>query len=232
MFLSDSQEQLIGELAGDLEPVRRLPSPGRHALVWLIGLTAVATALALTCDSTTAVQRAARSPEICMGAVASMLTALLGAGAALALSRPDRRESWAFLTAPAAILWIVSGAIGCLRHAPIAADDVELSVTTQACILSILGAAMPLSMMLMALLRYGYSLRPGSTSTLCGLSSAAAAATLVNVLRPHDAADACHLALHGLAVGVIVISNRVLGHWVLDPEKYLRRRNRDSSRRE
>ena len=40
------------------------------------------------CNSTTAVQRG-ESPEICMGAVASMLTALLGAGAALALSRPD-----------------------------------------------------------------------------------------------------------------------------------------------
>jgi hypothetical protein len=75
MFLSDPQGQLVGKLAGDLKPVRPLPSLGRHALVWLIGLTAIATALALTCDSTAAVQRAARSPEICMGAVASMLTA-------------------------------------------------------------------------------------------------------------------------------------------------------------
>jgi hypothetical protein len=70
----------------------------------------------------------------------------------------------------------------------------------------------------MALLRGGYSLRPDSTSALCGLASAAAAATISNVVHPHDA-GASHLAVHGLAICMIVVSNRVLGYWILDTKK-------------
>ena len=160
MFPSDLQELLIGRLAGDLEPVCRLVSPGRQVLLWLASVAAIASPLALACDPTTVVQLLARSPEICVGTVGSMLTALFGAAAALVLSRPDRRASWALLPAPAAALWIVSSTIDCFRHEAVAGSDAGLSVTVHTCVLSILGAAIPLSMLLMALLRRGYSLRP------------------------------------------------------------------------
>jgi hypothetical protein len=70
----------------------------------------------------------------------------------------------------------------------------------------------------MALLRGGYSLRPDSTSALCGLASAAVAATISNVVHPHEA-GVSHLAVHGLAICMIVVANRVLGYWVLDTKK-------------
>ena len=213
-----SQKLLIGRLARDLEPVCRLVSPGRQLLLWLASVAAVASTLALACDRATVLQQFARSNEICLGTVGSMLTALLGATAALALSRPDRRASWALLPVPAATLWIVSGAINCVRHEALAVGDAGLSVTTNACIYYILAAATPLSMMLMGLLRCGYSLRPNSTSALCGLASAAAATTIGNVIHPHEA-GVSHVALHGLVVGMIVFSNRVLGHWLLEPEE-------------
>ena len=164
-----------------------------------------------------------------MGTVGSMLTALLAAAAALVLSRPDRRASWALLPAPPAALWIVSGTIDCFQH--VAPSGAGPSATTHVCIVFILGAAMPISALLMALLRRGYSLRPDSTSALCGLASAAAAATISSVIHPHEA-GASHLVLHGLAVGLIVVTNRVLGHWVLDPAKQLPRRNKGSSAHE
>jgi hypothetical protein len=231
MFSLDSQEQLIRRLACDLAPVHRLASPGRQVLQWLACLVAIAAPLALTCNPTTAVQRLAGSPDVCVGVIGSMLTALLGAAAAFVLSRPDRPPSWALLPAPAAALWIVNGAIGCFRQEAVTGNDFGPPVTAQACFFFILGAAMPLSMLLMALLRRGYSLRPDVTSVLCGLASAAAATTITNIIHPHDA-NASHIALHGLAVGVIVVSNRMLGHWVLDTKKQFPCRNKSSSARE
>jgi hypothetical protein len=210
MFPSNSQELLIRRLARDLKPVRRLVSPGWQVVIWLGALLALTTPLVLRCDPTVTAHQLTRTPEICVGAIGSLLTALLGGAAALVLSRPDRRSSWALLPIPAATLWIVSGAIACLRH--------EAFSTSNGCFFSILGLAIPPSILLMALLRCGYSLRPNSTSALCGLASAAAAATISNVIHPHEA-GASHLAVHGLAVSVIVVSNRVLGCWVLDTKK-------------
>ena len=97
-------------------------------------------------------------------------------------------------------------------------------------VFSILGAAMPLSMMLMALLRCGYSLRPDSTPMLCGLFSAAAAATIGGVVRPHEA-GACHLALHGRGSASSSFRTGYVAIGCLIPEKYLRRRNKGSDAR-
>jgi hypothetical protein len=214
MASSDSHELLIRGLARDLEPVRRLISPGRQLILWLACLAGIYALVELTCVPTPTVQRLAASLDNCAGPVSSMITALLGAAAALVLSRPDRSPSWVLLPAPAAALWIACGAISCFKQEAVTGHDLELWGSPHACVFIILGAAIPLSVLLMTLLRCGYSLRPDSTSVLCGLASAAAAATISNVVHPHDV-DAFDLALHGLAIGVIVVSNRMLGRWFL-----------------
>ena len=231
MSSSNSHELLIQGLARDLEPVHRLVSPGRQVMVWAACLVVIAALLALTCDPTPTAQWSAGSPDICVGAIGSMVTALLGAAAALVLSRPDRSPSWAFLPAPAAALWIASGAVSCFKQEAVTGHDVGMWGSPHACVFIILGAAIPLSILLMTLLRCGYSLRPASTSLLCGLASAAAAATTSNAVHPHDA-DAFDLALHGLAIGMIVISNRMLGRWLLETKKPLLGRNKSCSAHE
>jgi hypothetical protein len=231
MVPSDSQDRLIRRLARDLEPVGGLVSPGQQVLLWFGCLVAIAMPLALTREPTTIAQRLGAAPDICLGAVSSMLTALLGAAAAFMLSRPDRPRIWALLPAPAAALWIVTGAIGCLKQQGVADIDGGAPESTEACFFFILGIAMPVSMLLVVLLRRGYSLWPDFTSMLCGLASAGAAATITNVVHPHEA-GAAHLALHGLAIGVIVVSNKVVGHWVLDTTRGFVRRNKGPCARE
>ena len=44
--MDDSYDRLIGALAADLRPVRRLPPPALRALFWLALVAAVAAALA------------------------------------------------------------------------------------------------------------------------------------------------------------------------------------------
>jgi hypothetical protein len=207
-------------LARDLEPVHRLVSPARQMMLWAACFGAIAELLALTCEPTPTAQWSAESLDICTGAVGSMVTALLGAAAALVLSRPDRSPGWALLPAPAAALWIASSAIGCFKQAAVTGHDFGLWGGPHVCVLIMLGAAVPLSILLMALLGCGYSLRPDSTSLLCGLASAAAAATISNAVHPHDA-DTFDLVLHGLAIGAIVVSNRMLGRRFLETRKQL-----------
>ncbi len=231
MVPSTSQDRLIRRLARDLEPVRGLISPGQQVLLWFGCLVAIAVPLALSRDPTTITQRLGAAPDICLGAVSSMLTALLGAAAAFMLSRPDRPRLWALLPAPAAAFWVVTSAIGCLKQPGVTDIDGGAQAGADACFFSILGTAMLISMPLIGLLRRGYSLWPDFTSMLCGLASAGAAATITNVVHPHEA-GASHLALHGLAVGVIVVSNRVVGHWVLDTERGMVRRNKGPRARE
>jgi hypothetical protein len=215
MVASSSHDLLIRRLARDLEPVRRLVSPRRQILLWLGCLLTVAVPLALTHEPATLVERLGAVPEICLGLMSSMLTALLGAAAAFMLSRPDRPRIWALLPTPAAALWIVIGAVGCLRHGGITDADGATPIGTGTCFFLILGTAVPISALLMVLVRRGYPLRPELTSLLCGLAGAAAAATITNIVHPHDA-GASHLALHGLLMGAIVISNCTAGYWVLN----------------
>ena len=78
------------------------------------------------------------------------------------------------------------------------------------CLVFIIGVSLPLSALLLAMLRRACPLRPGLTAVLGGLAAAAAAATLLNLSHPYDAA-ATDLTLHALAVGIVVLANRAIG---------------------
>ena len=70
--------------------------------------------------------------------------------------------------------------------------------------------SVPLSALLLLMLRRAYPLYPGLMATIGGLSVAAAAATLLNFFHPYDAA-ATDLVVHVVAVALVVAANRLLG---------------------
>jgi hypothetical protein len=74
----------------------------------------------------------------------------------------------------------------------------------------ILGFSLPLSLLLMVMLRRGFSLRPKLSAVIGGLACASAAATLLNFVHPYDAA-ATDLAVHGLAVTIVILANILFG---------------------
>ena len=82
------------------------------------------------------------------------------------------------------------------------------------CLMFILGISLPLSLLLIAMLRRGFSLQPNLTAVIGGLACASAAATLLNFIHPYDAA-ATDLAVHALAVTIVVLVNATLGGRVL-----------------
>ncbi len=78
------------------------------------------------------------------------------------------------------------------------------------CLAFILGLSVPLSGLLVLMLRRAATLQPGLTAAMAGLAAAAAAATLLALVHPFDA-SAVDLAVHVGAVLAVVAVNRALG---------------------
>ena len=204
-----SHDALIRALAADLRPVRRLPPPSLRALGWLAVVGALAAALASFADLGAIARRLAAVPDMWLAVTGSTLTAILAAFAAFQTSLPDRRPAWALLPLPALLLWVVASGLGCLRDWIVAGTHDANLAEARTCLVFILGVSVPLSVLLAVMLRRAYPLRPNLTATMGGLASAAAAATLLNFFHPYDAA-ATDLAVHVIAVVIVILANRAL----------------------
>ncbi|MFZ0069469.1 MAG: NrsF family protein, partial [Pseudolabrys sp.] len=75
------------------------------------------------------------------------------------------------------------------------------------CLIFIVALSVPLSALLIIMLRRACPLDPRLTALTAGLASAAAAATLLNFFHPFDAA-ATDLAVHVFAVVLVIVANQ------------------------
>ena len=214
MVHPDSTDTLIWSLGADLTPVRRLAPPGQRMLVWLAIVCTIALALTLVSDVGAMIRRLTAAYDMWLAGVGSMLTALLAATAALQLSLPDRKPVWALLPLPTLLLWIGASGMGCLRPWSVAEAYPMPPGQTEHCLTFIVGLSVPLSLGFIVMLRRGFSLRPRLTAIVGGLACAAAAATLLNFIHPYDAA-AADLAVHALAIAIVIVANAILGGRIL-----------------
>jgi hypothetical protein len=201
---------MIRSLAADLKPVRPLPPPGLRALHWLAAVAAVAIVLAAFSDRAAVAARLTAAPDMWLAALGAGLTAVLATTAAFELSLPDRTPLWALLPLPAGLLWIAASGAGCLRSWLVPGTHAAVLDDSRDCIEFILAFSVPLSVLLMLMLRRAYPLRPGLTAATAGLASAAAAATLLNFFHPYDA-SATDLAVHVTAVAIVIGANQAWG---------------------
>lgn len=207
-------EELIRLLAHDLRPVRPLAPPWLRALGWLAVVAASAAGLAAFADLGALGRRLAAAPDMALVVAGSVLTTLLAALAAFQVSVPGRRAAWALAPAPAAALWLGASGLGCLRAEPVLGTHAIPPAETAECLIFIIGVSLPLSALLLAMLRRARPLRPGLTAAMGGLAAAAAAATLLNFFHPFDA-TAIDLVAHVVAVALVVLGNRALGDRLL-----------------
>jgi hypothetical protein len=203
-------EDVIRGLVADLEPVQPLPPPGRRALLWLAAVVAIAFMLAAVADRPAVVARLTAAPDMWLAASGSALTMVLAAIAAFQLSLPDRSRLWALLPLPAALLWLGASGAGCLRVWLVPGTHAAVLDDSKDCIAFILALAVPLSILLLGMLRRGHALQPGLTAGVAGFASAAAAATLLVLFHPYDA-SATDVVVHVVAVALVIIANRALG---------------------
>ena len=203
-------DTLIRDLASDLAPVRPLAAPGLRALIWLLAVAALALVGAWIADLSALGHRLAAAPDMWLAVLGSAATAVLATLAAFELSLPDRSSRWALLPLPAVLLWIGASGVGCLRSSLIPGTHAALLGEERDCLLIIIGLSLPLSVLLIAMLRKGYPQYPALLALVAGLAAAAAAATLLNFFHPFDA-TASDLAVHAAAVVLVIVAVRVIG---------------------
>lgn len=206
---SDAISRLIDDLGSELRPVRRLPPPWLRAAVWLGAFAVVALVVVLTRTLLPALGIIGNDPFMLPGAYASLLTAVLAAVAAFELSMPDRSDAWIWLPAPAVLVWVVLSGLGCLATLWIPGAQTT-PFQFMVCFGLILLISLPLTIVMVVMLRRARPLRPLRVAVLGGLAASAGAATLLVIVHPHDSA-VLDLAAHAVSVGVIVGLNVLLG---------------------
>lgn len=201
---------LIETLGAELTPVQRLRPPWLRALAWLLVVAAIAAVLLMRYGAALMLQRWAGAHDLAWAAGGAVLTTACAAWAAFALGVPGRSRAWAWLPLPGAVLWIGASGLGCLRTWLAPGTDIAAFHQSADCLVFIIGFSIPLSALMIWLLRRACPLRPVLTAILVGLASAAASASLLEICHAYDAA-ATDLLTHALAVGIVIAANAAMG---------------------
>jgi hypothetical protein len=202
-------ERLVEDLAGGLEPVRPLPAPAARAALWL-GMALVIGLVLAAWSGTGGFMLRMRVPDLALAAVGAVLTAISAAFAAFATSVPGRSSRWALLPLPPLALWIGASGLGCLREWIAPGADIPGAHTVTGCFSFLICVSVPLSALIVVMLRRACPLRPNLTAALGGLAVAAAAAALLMPVHPHDA-TASDLLIHAAAVAIVIGANGLAG---------------------
>lgn len=202
-------DSLVDDLVGGLEPVRRLPAPAWRAFAWLAAVLGIAAILMPMADMNGLHTRLG-TPDLRLAAFGAGLTAVTAALAAFMTSVPGRSLRWALLPVAPAAVWIGASGLGCLRGWIAPGTNLADGHAMEGCFAFLVGVSLPLSVLLVVMLRRACPLHPNLTAALGGLAAAAAAATLLVPFHPHDA-TATDLLIHAVTVLGVVGLNGILG---------------------
>ncbi|GJE71138.1 NrsF family protein [Methylorubrum podarium] len=205
---------LVDELAQSLTPVRRLPGPAMRTLAWCCAVLVLGAILLPLADLGGLWARLG-VPDLRYAALCAFLTSASAAFAAFQSSVPGRSPAWALLPLPPLVLWIGFSGLGCLRSWIAPAANLAEPEEMRGCFTFLMSVSLPLSVLLVTMLRRACPLRPNLTAALGGLAAAAAAAALLVPFHPHDA-TAIDLLVHLVAVLIVVGLNGLLGGRLLD----------------
>ncbi len=208
--MSGSPDGLIAALAADLQPVRRLARPTVRAALWLAVVVALAAVLAPIGDVAALRARLAASPDLWWATLGAVLTAITAALAAFQSSVPGRARGWMLLPAAPAAVWLGASGWGCLRGWGLPGLVPATMHDAMGCATFITLVSIPLSAVLVLMLRRACPLWPGRVAALGGLAAAAAAASLLSLFHPHDA-SAVDFLMHVVAVILVVSVTRWVG---------------------
>ncbi|KQP12451.1 NrsF family protein [Methylobacterium sp. Leaf93] len=206
-------ERLVEELARSLAPIRPLAGPGWRAFAWISAVLGLGVLLLPLSDGA-ALSARLGVPDLRYAALGAMLTSVAAAFAAFQSSVPGRSRAWVLLPIPPLVLWLGVSGLGCLRAWLAPASNLAETGEMRGCFVFLIGVSLPLSVLLVTMLRRACPLNPGLTAALGGLAVAAAAAALLVPFHPHDA-TATDLAVHLVAVLIVVGLNGLFGGRVL-----------------
>jgi hypothetical protein len=203
-------DDLIGRLAAELHPVKRLAPPVLRAAGWIgLALLVVAACVAAFGPRHDLMERLSRPHEVAQ-LVFALATGVLGAVAAFELSLPDRSRHWALLPLPAAAAWVGSLGLGCLADVAREGPQALVLGTSWGCFRFIVLMGVPLSLAMVWMLRHAGPIRPVPVAALGGLAGAAISSVGLSLFHHLDAA-AMVLAWHGGTTLLVVLAFLLFG---------------------
>jgi hypothetical protein len=179
--------ELIDALVERAAPVRRLRPPLLRAGLWLAFCGIILALLAITHGVRPDLAERLRQPWFAVGMAAAFLTGITAAIASFMISLPDRTRLWLLLPVPALAVWLSGIGYGCFADwVNIGPDGVHLGETVR-CFATLLLTSVPLSLAMLAMLRYAALLRAGAVALMGGLAVAAMTASALLLLHELDA---------------------------------------------
>jgi hypothetical protein len=165
--------QLIDALVARATAVRRLRAPLVRAGLWL-GFAALVLALLTAVHGVRSdLVVHLRQPVFLVSLAAALATGILAAMAAFLVSLPDRSPWWLLLPVPALAAWLSTIGYGCLTDwVSMDPAGVRLGETAR-CFATLLLTSAPLSLAMLAMLRYAAVLRARAVAWMCALAVAA-----------------------------------------------------------
>jgi hypothetical protein len=181
-------DALIEALAREARPVRRLASPGRRVVRWLIVALPVIAVFGMVMGLRPDLTEMLAEPVFLMQLAAGLVTAVAAAHAAFASSIPAAPRWMLWLPAAPLGVWIASLGRQCWQAWLAFGPEGVVFRPDLACLptIAMLGAVPAIAMV--AMVRRGASLTPRLTAFLGGLAAAALAYVGLRLVHPQDAA--------------------------------------------
>ncbi|SOE89061.1 hypothetical protein SAMN05446927_7712 [Caballeronia arationis] len=201
-----STSDLIDSLVADAKPVRRLRSPVMRALCWLLFAALLLTLVALVHGVRPDLMVKLHQPSFVVGVVAALTTAVLASIASFTASVPGRSRGWLLLPAPAAVAWMSTIGYGCLTNWISIGPDGMSPGETARCFATFAITGIPLSLVMLIMLRYVARLSPNSVVMTGSLAVASMTAVALSLFHPLDATVMVLMWNFGVAAVLMVLS--------------------------
>lgn len=199
---------LIDMLVADATPVRRLRPPAVRAACWLLfaGLVMLFVGVAHGVRADLALKL--HQSLFVVGVAAAMTTGILAAVGTFIASVPGRSRRWLLLPIPASVVWVATISYGCLTNwVYIGPDGISIGETAK-CFATLALVGIPLSFVMLVMLRHVARLSPGPVTMTGSVAVAAMTAVALSILHPLDATAMILLWNLGVAALFLSLSGR------------------------
>ncbi|WP_432258054.1 NrsF family protein [Cupriavidus sp. TMH.W2] len=178
---------LVERLVADATPVRRLRAPVPRAACWLLFATLVMLCVGIAHGVRADLALKVHQSTFVFSVAAAMATGVLAAVGAFIASIPGMPRRWLLLPAPAALVWVATIGYGCLTNwVVIGPEGVALGETAR-CFATLALVGMPLSFLMLTMLRHVARLSPAPVTMVGSLAVAAVTAAALSILHPLEA---------------------------------------------
>jgi len=178
---------LIHSLASNATPVKRLRPPLVRAIGWLLIASAIMALMTVSHGVRPQFAERMQDTVFAVNMLSSLMTGVLATIATFCVSLPDRSRRWLLLPAPPLVVWLSTIGYQCFAGwVPVPPGAITVEAAS-GCLATLVLTSLPLSLLMLAMLRYTAVLRPTSVILMGSLAVSAVTATALSMFHPLDA---------------------------------------------